>query len=162
MEKVLKTRTKVRFQDCDPFNHLNNSKYIDYFLNTREDQILEHYGIDVFREVVSMGKSWVVVSNQISYFRPANTMESILIASQIIDYSERSILVEMKMFNHDETELKAVLWVRFVYYDIKTVKSAPFDEEYRKLFEEVSLPVNAGSFEERCALIAKTPSTQSA
>ena len=32
MEKVLKSRAKVRFQDCDPFNHLNNARYIDYFL----------------------------------------------------------------------------------------------------------------------------------
>ena len=29
----------VRFQDCDPFGHLNNARYIDYFLNARQDQI---------------------------------------------------------------------------------------------------------------------------
>ena len=49
MDKILSTKIKIRFQDCDPFNHLNNAKYIDYFLNVREDQILENYNIDAFK-----------------------------------------------------------------------------------------------------------------
>jgi len=47
MEKLLTKLVKIRFQDCDPFNHLNNSKYIDYFINTREDQLLEYYGLEI-------------------------------------------------------------------------------------------------------------------
>jgi len=49
MDKVLKSKVKIRFQDCDPFNHLNNSKYIDYFINAREEQILKHYDLDIFK-----------------------------------------------------------------------------------------------------------------
>ncbi len=34
---VLGSKTKIRFQDCDPFNHLNNAAYINYLINARED-----------------------------------------------------------------------------------------------------------------------------
>ena len=32
LPKVLKSNTKIRFQDCDPFNHLNNAAYLNYVL----------------------------------------------------------------------------------------------------------------------------------
>ena len=31
----LETRVQIRFQDCDPLQHLNNSKYFDYYFNAR-------------------------------------------------------------------------------------------------------------------------------
>ena len=43
----LQSAVKIRFQDCDPFNHLNNAAYLNYFVNAREDQISKHYGIDI-------------------------------------------------------------------------------------------------------------------
>ncbi len=33
--KEPETQIVIRFQDCDPFGHLNNARYIDYFVNAR-------------------------------------------------------------------------------------------------------------------------------
>lgn len=30
--KETESRVVIRFQDCDPLQHLNNAKYFDYFL----------------------------------------------------------------------------------------------------------------------------------
>jgi acyl-CoA thioester hydrolase len=30
---ILESKAIIRFSDCDPFNHLNNSSYINYFFN---------------------------------------------------------------------------------------------------------------------------------
>lgn len=149
MEKVLKTKRKVRFQDCDPFNHLNNSKYLEYFLNTREDQIAEHYNLDVFKYMHKTGLSWVVASNQISYIKPAFTMETVLIESQLIQYSDNLLLVEMKMWNENETELKAILWIKFIPYNVQTKKAANHSEDLMKLFQSVVVPVEQSIFENR-------------
>ena len=46
-KKVLESKMKVRFHDCDPFNHLNNSRYIDYIVTARGDQLLENYNLDI-------------------------------------------------------------------------------------------------------------------
>lgn len=149
MEKVLKTKRKVRFQDCDPFNHLNNSKYLEYFLNTREDQIAEHYDLDVFKYMHKTGLSWVVASNQISYIKPAFTMETVLIESQLIQYSDNLLLVEMKMWNENETELKAILWIKFIPYNVQTKKAANHSDDLMKLFQSVVVPVEQSIFENR-------------
>ncbi|MWB95462.1 acyl-CoA thioesterase [Flavobacterium sp. GA093] len=149
MESVLKTKRKIRFQDCDPFNHLNNSKYLEYFINTREDQIAEHYDLDIFKYLRTTGLSWVVASNQISYIRPAFTMETVLIESQLIQYSDNFLLVEMKMWNENETELKAILWIKFIQYNVQTKKAATHSDELMQLFQSVVLPVNESIFENR-------------
>lgn len=149
MEKVLKTKRKVRFQDCDPFNHLNNSKYLEYFINTREDQIAEHYDLDIFKFSKETGLSWVVASNQISYIKPAFTMETVVIDSQLIQFTNNVLLVEMKMWNENETELKAILWIKFIQYNILTKKAANHSEDLMKLFQSVVLPVDQTIFENR-------------
>lgn len=149
MEKILKTKRKVRFQDCDPFNHLNNSKYLEYFINVREDQIAEHYDLDIFKYMKATGLSWVVASNQISYVKPAFTMETVLIESQLIQYTDNVLLVEMKMWNEDETELKAILWIKFIQYNLQTKKAANHSEDLMKLFQSVVVPVDQSVFENR-------------
>ncbi len=39
--EVLTSQAIIRFQDCDPYAHLNNGRYLDYFMNAREDQCVE-------------------------------------------------------------------------------------------------------------------------
>lgn len=149
MEKVLKTKRKIRFQDCDPFNHLNNSKYLEYFINAREDQIAEHYDLDVFKYFQTTGLSWVVLSNQISYIKPASTMEAVTIESQLIQYTDSVLLVEMKMWNENETELKAILWTKFIQYNVQTKKVSNHSDDLMKLFESVVVPIEQTVFENR-------------
>lgn len=149
MEKVLKTKRKIRFQDCDPFNHLNNAKYLDYFINAREDQVAEHYDLDVFKYFQTTGLSWVVLSNQISYIKPAFTMETVVIESQLIQYTESVLLVEMKMWNENETELKAILWTKFIQFDVQAKKVSTHSHDLMKLFQAIVVPVEQSVFENR-------------
>jgi len=149
MEKILKTKRKIRFQDCDPFNHLNNSKYLEYFINAREDQIAENYDLDIFKYMQETGLSWVVASNQINYLKPASTMETVVIESQLIQYTDNLLVVEMKMWNENETEMKAILWIKFIPYNIQTKKVANHSDDLMKLFQSVVLPVDQTIFENR-------------
>lgn len=149
MEKILNSITKVRFQDCDPFNHLNNSKYIDYFMNAREDQLLANYNLNIFKLANEEGLSWVVASNQICYLNPAVLMESVLIDSQLIAYTTKSLTVELRMWNEEQSHLKAMLWTSFVHYNLKTKKTETHSAVLSKLFSDVVLPVEQTTFDDR-------------
>ena len=108
--KVLESIAKIRFQDCDPFNHLNNAEYLNYLINAREDQLIKHYGIDIYEMGRKQGKSWVVGTSQIAYLKPAFVMEEVVIQSQLMFYSDSDIRVEMRMLDKTRTEIKAVMW----------------------------------------------------
>lgn len=149
MNKIVKSKAKIRFQDCDPHNHLNNAQYIDYFMNAREDQLIEHFDFDIFKIAKEEALGWVVGSNQIAYFKPAVTMENVIIESQLIAFSPKSLLVELRMLNETETELKAFLWTNFIHIDLKTKKSNLHQERFMAFLEQTYLPINEKTFEER-------------
>ncbi|GAA4274679.1 acyl-CoA thioesterase [Aquimarina gracilis] len=149
LPKVLESKAKIRFQDCDPFNHLNNAAYINYMINAREDQIDKHYDIDIFELAKTKGISWVVGSNQIAYLRPALLMEDVIIDSQLMYCTENQLHVEIRMWNHNKTELKAVMWSTFVHFSLLQQKRWNHDQKLMKLFNGIRNPIPAKNFEER-------------
>ena len=148
-DKILKSKAIIRFQDCDPFNHLNNAAYLNYFTNAREDQIKNYYGIDIYAMAKESGISWVVGSNQIAYINPAFLKEDIVIESQLLNYKSTSLFVELRMWNKDETKIKAVMWSNFVHFNLLNQKRENHSDQIMKLFEEVHNPVDTSSFEKR-------------
>jgi thioesterase III len=155
MDKLLTSKAKIRFQDCDPFNHLNNARYIDYMINAREDQLITHYNLDVFEAARTTGRSWMVASNQIAYISPAVTMETVTIESQLIGFAPKNLLVEIRMWDEQRTRLKALLWVKFIHVDMAVQKAAEHAKHYMQLFNNVVLPVEQAVFEERAGYLMK-------
>ena len=151
--KLLTSQATVRFQDCDPYGHLYNSKYIDYFMNAREDQVLEHYDLDIYRQIKTVGLGWVVVQNQIAYLEPANLMERVRITSKIIQYTKRVLTVELQMLRETSDQLKSMMWTTFVHYNLKTKSSATHSQEYMEMFAEVHFPVPEQQFDQRLAAV---------
>ncbi len=149
LPKVLETKAKIRFQDCDPFNHLNNAAYINYMINAREDQIEKHYNLDIFELAKTKGISWVVGSNQIAYLKPALLMEDVVIDSQLIHCTENQLHVEIRMWNHNKTELKAIMWSTFVHFNLLKQKRWNHDKQLMDLFLNIVQSVPAKNFEER-------------
>ncbi len=149
LPKTVKSTAIIRFQDCDPFNHLNNGRYLDYFMNHREDMLKEHYQLDIYRIASESGISWVSTSNQIAYLRPAFLMENVHIESQLLSYNESELLVEMRMFNENTAELKAVIWCGFTHFDLLKQRRAHHSDDLMKFFNEIHLPVDATTFEKR-------------
>lgn len=149
LPKILESSKKIRFQDCDPFNHLNNGRYVDYYINAREDQLLENYNIDLFKIIKEEGLGWVVSNNQIAFLKPVFTMENIVFESQLISFTPKGIQVEMRMWNTNKTSLKSIAWFRFVPFNLKKNQVSQHDENYMQLFEKVLAPVPQKTFEER-------------
>jgi len=139
LEKVIESKVKIRFPDCDPFNHLNNSKYIDYIINAREDQLLDFYEFDIHKLAKKQGVSWVVAQNQISYLYPATLMETVVIQSQLIGFSNKSLVVEAFMWDEEKINLKAVLWTTLVHYDLKINRSTIHSEELMDFLNKLKI-----------------------
>jgi YbgC/YbaW family acyl-CoA thioester hydrolase len=148
--KVWESKSLIRFPDCDPFNHLNNARYIDYFINAREDHIMLNMNMNIYQFAAEKGLGWVVSKNQIVYLKPAFLMETVVIDSTILRLEEKSLLVEMKMWNEKKDKLKSVLWSEFVHINMKTQRPAPHTEELLQTFRPFENGLTSPmSFEER-------------
>jgi acyl-CoA thioester hydrolase len=150
LEKTLESKTKIRFTDCDPFNHLNNSKYIDYFFNEREDQLLVAYDFDLQKIARNEGLCWVVAQNQVAYISPATLMETVIIRSQLLMFDEKNLLLEAQMWNENKTVLKSLLWSKLVHFNLKTKRSELHNTMLSALFAQIENPLDKKiSFDER-------------
>jgi acyl-CoA thioester hydrolase len=130
----------IRFQDCDPFGHLNNARYVDYFMNARTDQLAEHYGVQLIQE--AQQESWVVSKSQIAFLSPARLGERVRIRTRILHFSERTLVVEGLMLSDDGQRLKAVLWLEFTYISLTTARPTNHPEHFMQLFG--SLQIDGG------------------
>lgn len=156
LKKLLESEMKVRFHDCDPFNHLNNSRYIDYFMAARTDQLLDNYSFDLNVIAQEQGIGWVTAQTQISYLSPASVMEEVLIQSRLLSFSDRSLLFEGIMYSKDKAYIKAVMWTRLVHFNLVARQSATHPDQMMALFKQVVYPLDTDmSYEERVKNIRK-------
>ena len=132
--KIWESKTLIRFPDCDPFNHLNNARYIDYFINAREDHIMANLQLNIYHYAAQNGLGWVVSKNQIAYLKPAFLMETVVIDSTLLRLGEREVFVEMKMWNEKRDKLKSVLWSNFVHINMKTQRPENHSNELMEMF----------------------------
>ena len=148
--KIWESKSLIRFPDCDPFNHLNNARYLDYFINAREDHAMANLNFNTYHFAAKHGVSWVVSKTQIVYLKPAFLMETVIVDSTILELSEKDLLVEMKMWNDKKDKLKSVLWTNFVHINLKTQKPERHSPELMNLFMPFENPLSKKmSFDER-------------
>jgi thioesterase III len=121
--KETESRVVIRFQDCDPLQHLNNAKYFDYFFNAREDQVPKLYGVEMIDFIRKYKAAWVVYNHNISYVRPARVGEWVRIMSRLLWYDHHSLVVEYYMTDDSKKELKTLLWTTMRYVTVHDGKS---------------------------------------
>ncbi|TDO23503.1 acyl-CoA thioesterase [Sediminibacterium goheungense] len=156
LKKILESTARIQYQDCDPFNHLNNSKYIDYIVAARTEQLLENYSFHTADIAKKDGLSWVAAQTQISYLYPAAWLEKVVIETKLISFSASSLLVEAFMWNENKTHIKAIMWSKLVHFHIKLQKSHKHSTELMRFFEQIHHPLeNDFTFENRVNAIRK-------
>lgn len=144
------SKMKVRFHDCDPFNHLNNSRYIDYFMAARGDQLLDNYGFDINAVAQEQSVGWVSAMTQISYLSPAVFMEEVLIETRLLEYTSRSLLFEAIMYSTNKVFTRAIMWAKLVHFHLGTRQSHQHSPALMDFFAQVVYPLEpASSFEAR-------------
>jgi acyl-CoA thioester hydrolase len=136
MNKTPSSIYTIRFSDCDPLGHLNNGRFIDYFLNAREDHLQENYQLNL-KEFYNRGVSWVVNSHEITYLRPADYTERVKINSRVLHVAPDQLLVEMRMTDEKETHLKALMWTKFVPINVTTGRRENHSESFMEFARSV-------------------------
>lgn len=149
MENSPESKTWIRFKDCDPLGHLYNTRFIEYMLEAREDQVLEIYGLNLMDYAEQRKMAWVIIKHEISFLKEAKRGEHVIIKTGIIQTTPKSIIVEYQMWNEDKTQLKAVLWTRFLHVDLMSMRSNPHPVDIQELLESINISIPNTSLDER-------------
>lgn len=129
VEKNPKSKDKIRFTDCDMFGHLNNSRYLDYLINAREDHLREFYNFD-FNQYYKNDIAWVIGSHEIVYLRPAIYNEIVSIQSTLLHLDANFLHIETIMMDEKLNQIKAIMWSKLIPINLKTGKKTTHDSPF--------------------------------
>jgi acyl-CoA thioester hydrolase/thioesterase-3 len=128
-----KTEYTVRPDDIDMFQHVHNSKYFDYVLAARYDQMRDCYGMSM-EQFISDGYGWVVKTAFVNYKRPLKMGNNFTVETGIETMHSKGCRVTFEIRYKENEKLCCDGWFDYILIDIKTGRSSIISEEMMKIY----------------------------
>jgi YbgC/YbaW family acyl-CoA thioester hydrolase len=122
------TELRVRPDDIDMFNHVHNSKYFDYVLAARYEQMETAYGMSM-EKFMEMGYGWVVKTAHVEFKRPLTLGETFKVTTGIISMNEKSSKVMFEIVSSKTGKVCSDGWFDYVLIDINTGRGMKITQE---------------------------------
>lgn len=128
MYKTFETELRVRPDDIDMYQHVHNSKYFDYVLAARYDQMDQSYGMSM-ETFMERGFGWLVQTVHINYKRALKMGDTFLVRTGIEDISTRNCRVKFNIVNKATGKESCDGWFNFVLIDLSTNRGVPIPDD---------------------------------
>ncbi len=125
---IFESELNVRPDDIDMFNHVHNSKYLDYVLAARYEQMEKFYGMS-WEKFAEMGYGWVVAKVTISFKRALKMGDKMLIRTGILEMNEKGSNVQFEIINRTTGKVASDGVFEYVMIDLKTQRSCKVTPE---------------------------------
>jgi thioesterase-3 len=125
---IFESQLKVRPDDIDMFNHVHNSKYFDYVLAARYDQMEEFYKMPM-ESFLASGYGWVVRTALVDFKRPLILGDVIKVRTGILTINEKGCRVQFEIENVRTKKIASDGWFDYVLIDINTGKGSKVNQE---------------------------------
>ncbi|HEX8378479.1 MAG TPA: acyl-CoA thioesterase [Pedobacter sp.] len=121
------TELNVRPDDIDMFNHVHSSKYLDYVLAARYEQMETCYGMSM-EKFMEMGYGWVIKIAHVEFKRPLTLGEKFTVTTGIVSMEEKSSKVSFEIVSTKTGKICSDGWFEYVLIDIKTGRGMKITE----------------------------------
>jgi YbgC/YbaW family acyl-CoA thioester hydrolase len=125
--KRFDTEMIVRPDDIDMNNHVHNSKYLDYVLFARYDQMKRCYGMSM-GEFISQGWVWVVKSCCVEFKRPLSVGEHIVVRTWLDSYEKSDVKVGFEILKKEGMKISSDGYFLNTMIDQKTGRPVAIPE----------------------------------
>ena len=113
------TLIPVRPDDIDMNQHVHNSRYYDYVLAARYDQMERCYGMSM-KAFVERGFSWFVRSAYIEHKRPLHLSDVAVVNTCIEEIRSRGVKVWFKIRKQSDNKIAAQGWFDYAMVSAAT------------------------------------------
>jgi YbgC/YbaW family acyl-CoA thioester hydrolase len=130
---VFSSGLKVRPDDIDMNNHVHSSKYLDYVLAARYEQMENNYKMSM-DEFIKLGYGWVIRAVQISFLRPLKLGDEIIINTQLDSFSGAQSEVNFQIIKKDNQKVSAKGKISYTMVSLSNGKPEVIPEEIIKKY----------------------------
>ena len=122
------TEFRVRPDDIDMFQHVHNSKYFDYVLAARYEQMERCYGL-AMEKFMERGYGWVVRTAFVEYKRALGMGDYFIVKTAIETIDDKGCRVIFSITNKKTGKVCCDGWFDYTMIDIKTGRAAKIPED---------------------------------
>ncbi len=119
---------RVRPDDIDMFQHVHNSKYFDYVLAARYEQMEKFYGMSM-EEFMERGWGWVVRTAYVDYKRALVLGDEFSVQTGIESIQEKGCRVRFEIKIKKTGKVACDGWFDYTMIDMKTGAGLKVSEE---------------------------------
>jgi len=121
------TELQVRPDDIDMNQHVHNSRYFDYVLAARYDQMKRCYKMSM-EEFLKAGYGWVVRAAQLEYKRPLSMGDTMIVRTRVSRMLKDGVQVQFEIVKKDNGKLSCAGCFDYAMIDVRTGRATPIPE----------------------------------
>ena len=118
----------VRPDDIDMNNHVHNSRYLDFVLAARFEQMTRDYKMSM-NEFIQRGLGWVVSACFIQYKRPLILGDIAIVKTGIEEYGTTSAKVGFEIRRKENHKISADGYFEYTLINLKTGRAEKLPDD---------------------------------
>ncbi|MCK5069440.1 MAG: acyl-CoA thioesterase [Desulfocapsa sp.] len=129
MYSIFETEITVRPDDIDMNNHVHYSRYLDYILMARYDQMNKDYKV-AMEAFVERGFSWVASEVNIQYKRPILLQDkTVKVRTQLEEFHGAKVMINFWIVKGENDKVAAKGQVSFTMISLKNGRPTRIPED---------------------------------
>ena len=129
---IYKNTIRARFNDLDPYGHVNSSVYLDYIISSRWNYLENELGMSM-TEAIRKGVGFYLINSNMNYKRPINGMEEIEIKSWVSNLEDTVLTVDYTI-NNQKGKIISDGVLKFSIIDLITLRPQTLPDFVKPLF----------------------------
>lgn len=127
------TSVTVRPDDIDMNQHVHNSKYFDYVLAARYDQMERCYGMSM-EAFLERGFSWVVRASYMEHKRALRIGDVAEVETRVEEIRERGVKVGFRILKESDKKAVARGWLDYAMVSAASGRPQPIPEDIVQIY----------------------------
>ncbi len=123
----------IRPDDIDMNNHVHNSKYFDYVLAARYDQMERCYGMSM-EEFIKRGFGWVVSACTMHFKRPMKLGDIAIVKTQIHDVRTNGVNVLFEILRKETGKICVDGMFEYTMIDLASQRAGKIPDDVIKKY----------------------------
>lgn len=124
------TELQVRPDDIDMYQHVHSSRYMDYVLAARFDQMERCYKMPM-SEFQKRGFGWFMAATQMNFKRPLGLGDRFIVRTWIEKFTLIGVRVQFQLERLPDRKLSCDGWFDYVMVSIETARAVRLPEDIR-------------------------------
>ncbi|MBI3111548.1 MAG: acyl-CoA thioesterase [Ignavibacteriales bacterium] len=123
LHSKFETELQVRPDDIDMNQHVHNSRYFDYVLAARYDQMERCYQMPM-EEFIKLGFGWVIKTALVEYKRPLGLGDRFIVRTWIEEIYKDGVKVHFEIIRKESKKRACDGYFHYVMVDLKSGRAA--------------------------------------